>query len=1040
MMRLLLSNPVFANLTFFLVLVTGFLSYGLLPRQQDPDMNFNWISIVTLLPGGSATDVEKMVTDPLEDAIQKIPDVRFAMSSSQEGAMDILLRFEDMDDRTFDKRVNDLRREIANKKAELPEDATDPNIMEITSANGWPTVMLAVVGVADDENLRQNARRIRKDLERIKGVDDVLALGLRDPELQIRFHPEKLQRFGLLPTQLADLVATRIKDVSGGAIVHGWDNWLLRMEGTTMDMEKVATMTIPTPVGELAIGRVADVVRGRHKAKEAVRFQGKPSIMLTITKRPGVNSLELTDRIRVYLDQQKAMAEKTGVTPVLADDQTHMVRQALGTMESNALLGLFLVLVTTWLFLGGRIAVLVSLGVPFSLAGLFALLYGLDHSLNVMVLLGVVIALGMLVDDAVVVVESIYNNIEEGMPSMEACIAALKEVAAPVVTSVLTTVAAFLPLMLLPGILGKFMRVIPFVVTMALLISLVEALWMLPAHVVAMDIKANAGGRMHRWRTWLLVKLRRGYGLMLIKIIRNAKTSFFLAFIPFILAAWTIASGMVKTDFFASDPMPLFYINIKMPSGTPLEQTMATTRAIEVEAAKQVGSEELQNMVAYAGQMMTETKPFFGDRYGQILVSLTPNRHQRRSVATIIDAMRPIAAKVVGPESITFLSITGGPPVTRPVSVKVRGDDLEQIQRGAKAVKGILKAMPETSDVTDDFSEGSVELVLTADDQAMQRAGFHPSNLPRLVQLLGNGEVAARFQNNGEETEVRVMADYPEGAEMDRVLDTPLAVGDGQSMRLRDLVHHKSQRGPEAIRHYNFRRSITVEADLDKTRMDTLQANEHLKNEWQKIHQDHPGIDLDFSGILDDLNEAIDAIVVLFLFGIGLIFMILGAQFGNYSQPLIILLTVPMAFTGVVLGLLVSGHPLSLYTLYGVVALAGIAVNAAIVLISAANDRRKEGMAPTHAIIYAAKRRLVPILITTVTTIAGLFSLAVGMGGKSLLWGPVATAIVWGLFFSTTLSLFLMPLIYVAFWGKKTGERGKNKGLSRRVAPMIIRP
>lgn len=1030
MIRLLLSNHVLANLAFTVILITGFIFYGLLPRQQDPDMNFNWISIVTLLPGGSAMDVEKMVTDPLEEAIQKIPDVRFALSNSQEGAMDILVRFEDMDDRTFDKRVNDLRREIANKKEELPEDATDPVIMEITSANGWPTVTVAVQGREDDENLRQNARRIKKDLERIKGVDSVFPLGLRDPELQIRFQPEELQRFGLSPTQLSDLIRARLKDVSGGAIVHGQGSWLLRMEGTTVDADKVAAIPIPTPVGEITLGRVAKVVFDRQKAKQSVLFQGQPAVLMTVTKRPGVNALKLTEQIRTYVDGQKTFSAQSGVFPVLADDQTHTVRQALGTMESNALFGLFLVFGTTWLFLGGRISILVSLGVPFSLAGLFGLLYGLDHSLNVMVLLGIVIALGMLVDDAIVIVEAIYGNLERGMPAMEACTAALQEVAIPVITSVLTTVAAFLPLMLLPGILGKFMKVIPFVVTMALLISLVEALWMLPAHVVALGLKINHSGRMQQRRSRMLRKIRALYSLALLKVLRHPKLSLALTILPMVFAAGAVGSNMVKTDFFAADPMPLFYLNIKMPPGTPLDMTMATTRAVEIEAAKIIHPQELQTMVAYSGQMMTETKPFFGDRFGQIMVSLTPERSQRRETAAIIEALRPVVAKIGGPESITFTTMTGGPPVTRPISVKVRGDHLEQIQQAAQAVKGILKGMPETSDVSDDFVEGSVELVLTPDDPAMQRAGFHPSQLPRLIQLLGNGEVSARFQHNGEETEVRVLADYQNDTEIDRVLNTLIAVNDGATLRLRDLVHHQAQRGPETIRHYNYRRAITVEADLDKTRMDIMEANAHLKKEWQKINHDFPGIDLDFSGILDDLVEAIDSISVLFLFGIGLMYMILGAQFGSYLQPLMILITVPMAFTGVVIGLLFSGHPLSLYTLYGVVALAGIAVNSSIVLISAANDRRQIGMSPVHAMFYSARRRLIPILVTTFTTIAGLFSLAAGMGGSSLLWGPVATAIVWGLSFSTGLTLFFMPLVYLIFMG------GKKKK-SQPMQPLI---
>ena len=232
-----------------------------------------------------------------------------------------------------------------------------------------------------------------------------------------------------------------------------------------------------------------------------------------------------------------------------------------------------------------------------------------------------------------------------------------------------------------------------------------------------------------------------------------------------------------------------------------------------------------------------------------------------------------------------------------------------------------------------------------------------------------------------------------------------------------ELVHSETSPSNTSIRHYNFRRTITVEADLDKKLTDTVTANSTIQTEWDKIAGRYPSINLDFSGELDDIQESIDSIAVLFLFGIGLMYLILGTQFKSYFQPLMILATVPMAFTGVVIGLVITNNPLSLFTMYGVVALAGIAVNAAIVLISAANERLKQGMSVLHATLYAARRRVIPILITAMTTIAGLFSLATGLGGSSLMWGPVATAIVWGLAVSTILTLFIIPLLYRLFMG-----------------------
>ncbi|MBF0627538.1 MAG: efflux RND transporter permease subunit [Magnetococcales bacterium] len=1020
MIRAFLGNHVLANLSFSLVLLLGLLAYDLLPRQQDPDMNFNWISIVTILPGASAEDVEKLVTDPLEEALQNIPDIRFVMSSSSDATSSILVRFNDLEERAFDKRIADLRREINNKERELPEEREDPLILEITSANGWPTVMAVVTGEADDENLRQQARRVQKDLEGIKGVDSVIALGLRDPEIQVRFDPLQLAMQGMDPTHVANTLRTRFRDLAGGAVAMGEGNRLLRYQGTTPDPAELATWPIAGREGEVQLNRVAEVSRERKKADRAVRYQGKPAVMLTVTKRPGVNSLELTGRIRAYLESRQALRAQTGVQTLLADDQTSMVQNALSIMESNALMGLGMVFATTWLFLGLRISVLVSLGVPFALAGTFILLHAFGHTLNVMALLGVVIALGMLVDDAVVVVEAISLRLAQGARAMDAAIDGLREVAIPVASSSLTTMAAFLPLMLLPGILGKFMRVIPMVVSIALVISLIEAFWMLPSHVAAMKWHNDrAPGRMQRLRGQWMHRVRIGYVRLLVPVLRRPKLSIGGVLLGLGLAIGVVASGQLKVDFFAMDPMPIFYVNVKMPAGSSLERTMTTTLEVEKRVREGLKPEEVRAVVPYAGQMMTDTEPFFGDRFGQILISLLPDSQKRRSVAEIIAGMRESVLATPGPDAITFQPMSGGPPVTRPISVKVRGDDLEQVRAAAAQLREMLAAIPEVSDISDNFAMGSRELVLRPEADALRRAGLDVGLIPRLTRLLADGELVATFQQKGEPVKIRVMARpvHPDGVEA--ILNLPVALPAGGATTLGALTRHETRQGVDTIHHYNFRRAITVEAELDRTRMDVVTANNRLKQEWAKVQPRFPGVDLDFSGILDDINEAVDAILLLFLMGFGLLYLILGTQFRSYFQPLLILSTVVMAFVGVVCGLLITGHPLSLYTLYGVVALSGIAVNSAIVLIDAANERRKAGMGTLHAMIYAARRRVVPILITSITTIAGLASLAMGLGGKSLLWGPVATAIVWGLAFSTVLTLFLIPLLYLIFIGRR---------------------
>ncbi len=1012
MLARFLRNDVLANLLFVLVIVVGSLSYLTLPRQQDPTINFNWIDITTVFPGATAEDVEKRVTDILEEAIRNVSDIKFVSSNSREGVSNILVRFEDIREREFDKRVADLRREIQNKDEELPPEVEDPIIFEVTSANAFPTATVIVRARADDENLRLQAEIAKKDIERLDGVDRILDTALAQPELQVLFDPIELMRHGLSPVLLADTVASHYRDIAAGSALVGNENWLVRVIGIDRDPGHLASLPVVSTRGEIRLDNLADVQRGREEPKQLVRYGGQPAVMLAVTKKASTNILDVVASVREYITRRNEQLQGSGVTLFLADDQTQVTRDALRVMQTNALLGLALVLFATWLFVGSRIALLTCIGIPFILAGTFWVLRALDQTLNVSVLLGVVISLGMLVDDAVVVVESIYYRLQRGQEALSASLESLREVAAPVATAVLTTMSAFLPLMLLPGILGKFMLIIPLVVTTALAISLIEAFWMLPAHVIAARINFATHSRIHRYRVGALHWIRVKYTKALIQVMRRPLLTLSVIVMAFAGAALAVARGFIQFDFFASDPIRLFYVSVYMPSGTPLDHTMEKVLEVEQRVRERLHPEEVRSVVSYAGQLFTETAPFFGDHYGQVLVSLNPASAGGRTVDAIMEDVRAYIGNVAGPLRVTLLRLAGGPPVTKPISVKVRGDRLDEIRAAAEELKSVMRGNDAIRDVTDDAPAGQKELSMRVNTDAARRAGIRPDVIARTIRLLVDGEVVATMQDRGEEVELRVRAKRLPLFTPDDVLRFTLPGSDGHAVPLATLLDLRRGRGPANIRHYNFRRAITVEADIDKARIDTVTANQYILSEWEKMRQRYPDIDLDFSGELDDIQESLDAIGILFLFGVGLIYLILGTQFRSYFQPIMILSTVPMAFTGVVLGLLITRNPLSLYTLYGVVALAGIAVNSAIVLISAANDRLNQGMSLLHATLYAARRRVIPILITSLTTVAGLFSLATGLGGRSLLWGPVATAIVWGLAFSTTLTLFAIPLMY----------------------------
>lgn len=1032
MFKSLLTNHPLVNILFTVVLVMGAMSFIELPREQDPEINFNWVMVTTVLPGASAEDVEELVTGPLEDAIRNVQDIRWVISTTRENTSSILIRFRDLSESMFDKRINDVRREVQNKaNDELPEEITDPYILEVTTSSGFPTAMVVVEGQADDERLRQQAKIVKEDLERIKGVDAVVSIGLQDPEMHIEFSPRELAARGLVATDIADSLRQGFSDTFAGKARVAGNEWLVRVEGTTTNPEVLASYQLAPasrPNNKIALNEVAEIKRGREDATQLVSFGGKAAVSLSVIKIPYSNTLDLVDRVSDYIEERNIQLDGSGINLVLADDQTSQTRSAISIMQTNAALGLGLVLVMCWLFLGIRIAAMVTLGIIFSIAGTLWVLKFSGNTLNVSVLLGIVIVLGMLVDDAVVVVESIYYRLQRGMNALDAAIDALKEVGKPVTSAVSTTMAAFLPLMLLPGIVGKFMFVIPFVVTVGLAVSLIEAFWILPSHVISLGGKSNSNGHNastasnRDLRTRWTHKIRLKYTKMLCYVMRRPIRFLTAGAMAFMLALSAVALGMIQMNFFVADSLRLFYVNVDMPSEAPLEETLRQTVLVEQEVLKYLKPEEIRAVTVNTGIKFTDAERLHGDQYGQVQVSLTPATGDSRKVSEIIDSMRQPLSAVPIDGLVSFQELTGGPPTAKPVSVKVRSDDFNELRDATDAMINIVRNIPGTKDVVDNDVPGRQELVLDLDYKAIRNAGLTPGHVARLLRLHLDGEVVAFMRDRGEKVELRVRGLKRGRQDVSSVLDDPIALPGGGSTTFGALAKTRISQGRGVINHHNYRRAITVEADLDVDLNDTVAANNSVREEWNKISSQFPNTDIDQSGELDDIQESLDAMFGLFLLGLGLIYLIIATQFRSYFQPMLILATIPMAFTGVIFGLLLTGNPLSLYTLYGVIALTGIAVNSAIVLIDAANARISAGMRPLHATIYAARRRVIPILMTTTTTIAGLFSLAVGLGGKSLVWGPVASSIVAGLGVASLLTLFMIPTLFRAFQRGHGGE------------------
>lgn len=989
------QNHVLANLAYALVVLLGLLAYHSLAREEFPDAAPRDMSVWMDVPGLAAEDIEQRVTLPFEQVLRaRLSDVRTMSSTVGAGYSETVIRFNPLDKATYEKRGVELRRELQGAYASVfPKEASTFWVWGDTGSIVSSVGTLLVRGNGDPERLKAVIRETRRELERIPGIEKLDYFGHFEPEIHIAFDPEKLVGAGLQPRDIVATIRAYVRDEAAGPVALGNREWLVRVVGSAELPARLADLPITSAHGIVKLGDVASISRGDNFFIPLPHSNGMPTGEFSIFKKSATDAFTLMGKVKQFIKERNAESGQTGVEVLLVEDETARTQTALALMEGKAWWGLVLVLGITWLFLGSRLAGLCTLAVPFALGGTFLVLQAAGMTLNTSVLLGVMIALGMLVDYAVIVVEAIAHRIRRGVHAMEAAMEALREIAVPVVCSFLTTVAAFLPLALLPGFLGGIMRVVPIAVTAALLAALIEALWMLPAQVAAWSAVAQPS-RLLPWRNRATRWLRWRYTGLLLACLRRP----WLAFAPVLLALVGVgaayASGWMKVDFFPTAPTRSFEVIVTFPPGTTPAHSLEILGEMETKVRGALGQDVLATLALPSMSLR---------------VYLTP---KGRRLPDAIAAVEPLVKSVMGAAEVSIQGQSSGGPQGAPIKVKLTGPDFQTLKRAAVALQAAMAGNPALSNLHSDYQGGAPQLDLRLKGEAIQRAGIEPESVLRTVKLLVRGEVAASFREGAESVGVRVLAHASPYQDIDALLRQTVTRPDGGAVPLRELVEVERKEGPALIHHYNFRRVITLEANLDETRLNIPQANTWIAQAWDKLRNDHPDIKLDLAGEIEDIQESLQGLWQLGLLGVGLIFLILGAQYRSYLQPLLILLKVPMGFAGIGLGLLISQEPISLYTLYGGVALAGITVNSAILLFSAANDRVEIGLSVLNATLYAARRRLAPILITSIATLAGLLPLALSSDEAATLWRPVATAIVWGLGFSTLLTLFIVPLIY----------------------------
>lgn len=999
------KNSVLVNMLMIGLFAFGGLSLLQLPRELNPNVDFNWIFITVVYPGAAPSETENLIVDPIEDEIKDIENISEIQSTSGEGFGFILVKFEDMSRSEFREKLSELKTEI--DKVVLPEDAEDPIVDDFSSSDFLPVITVNLAFSIPEENAFKIADELEEELIDIPGIAQVQVSGLAEREIWIEVNPAKLNSYHISFDEIALALKIRNLNIPGGNISIGKTEYLIRSIGEYQSVKEIGNTIIrKSPTGEfIKINDVATVNDTREELQIYSRLDGKQSITFSLSKKSDANSLDTIDEIKSVVDEFRNNVPD-GVSFSYTMDNSIYINRVLNILRNNALIGMFIIILVLYIFLGKRNAMLASLGIPISFFITFIFMKITGYSLNGSTLFALVMVLGIIVDDAIIVIENCHRYRLKGYNSVDSAILGTKEVVAPILSSIGTNIAAFLPLILLTGIMGKFMRIVPLVFSLALIASLFEAFFLLPSHYADWTLKSKEHKKGDRK---FFIRLKKGYRKLLFKVLRRRYYVITGLVIILILSFGVIP--LVGIEMFGEEDFDQFKVLLKFPEGTSLEETNRIVKKFE-EAAKDLPQESIDHIITNVGLLQANEEWLIKKNVAQILFQLVPQ--ETRIVATK-DLMKMMQAKVKnisGPISVEFEEITGGPPVGKDVSIKVQGKYLTNIKNAALALQDSLELIDGVHGITDDFPAGKNEIKIITDEEKAALYGFNIQTVSMFVRSAFGGIKATEFRDADEEIDVIVKYDVSNRQSLDDVLNLRVTNQMGQTVALRDIVTFEIKPGPTAINRFDQKRTIMVTANIDKKIITIDKVDYKLNDVFQNIEKRFPGVSIKTGGQFEEFTDTFKNIGSLFILSIIIIFLILGTQFNSYTQPLIILTTVPFAMIGAMLGLLISGNPFSIVSMFGFVALAGIVVNDAIVMISFMNNRRDKNMSANQywkSIVESGQLRLRPIILTSLTTIAGLLPMAFGIGGSSGMWAPLANVILFGLLISTGLTLFAVP-------------------------------
>ncbi|AAN49638.1 efflux RND transporter permease subunit [Leptospira interrogans] len=1053
-----LSKSIFVNLLTFLVILIGGFTAVKMNREAFPNINFDIVSVVTVFPGASPSEMEKLVTKPLEEAIQEVDGIKEFRSASIENRSGIVITL-DPDSKNTQKVVDDIKSAI-DRVEDLPEEAEDPIVTEITTSR-QPVIEINISLKSNDssieaeKHLKAQAKIVEQALEDIPGVARISKRGWRDTEMQVDIDPVAMFSKYLTSQDIIFALKNRNINFPGGNIAGNQKEVILRTIGEFNSPKEIETVHVRSnEVGNsIRIDNVARVTEGLKEAEYLDKVNGKKTIALTVIKREKADAILVVDEAKKIIEEFKKNS-KNEFEYAFVNDLSKYIRRRLGVLLSNAIGGLILVTASLFLFLGWRVALMTALGIPVSFGATFVIMDYLGLTLNLISMFGLIIVVGILVDDAIIICENVYRYMEEGMPAYEAALKGTSEVIDPVTATVTTTVAAFAPMLFMTGIFGKFIYSIPLVVIIALLASLSEAFFILPSHLYDINKHKFHSGEIKEESGWFY-KLKVNYYLPLLKFALKHRLQIFIYLFAMLVGSFALFAVFGRFKLFPGS-VDVFQIKLTGQTGISLQEMEKFTHALETELAK-ISKEEIENYVTRVGIIQKDPNDPFtkrGKHYAQVLVYMTPEENRKRGTDTIISEIREKTIWLLNEKSVKtleetrkkeaekkkeeykpfnlneypaefsrfkgqllaldFEKLAGGPPVGKPVAIEIRGDDYDTLIRIGEEYKSVMAKVPGVTDIGDDFNEGKDEIRIKVNESLASTAGVSVFKVAQAINTAFQGTVATKIKRADEEVEVKVR--FPEEVRKSIGSLNNIFVSNqlGKLIPVSRLINYVREPGFANINHLDGKRLLTVTANLDEIKTDTRRANAEIAKLSKGIIDKYPGYRMRFGGENKDTEESLASLGRAFLVAFIIIFMILASLFRSLIQPVIVVSSIPFSLIGVILAFVLHGEYFGFLAFLGIVGLAGVVVNDSIVLVDFANQLKleKPGEDIDSILVETGLLRLRPVVLTTVTTVLGLLPTAYGIGGKDPFLVPMALAFGWGLAFSSFLTLVAVPVLY----------------------------